>query len=127
MSVLDRIHRTSTETGEPDQTSQEQSSTLILAEPPVVRRLRIVMTQLSQFAGRNQGSKYSRYAWVLQSMMDEILDELADIDSVTMGKWFVDFGKIVEWCGSGDETVLPDSVRAYLAENHPQELVAIEA
>ncbi len=89
--------------------------------------LRIVMTQLSQFAGRNQGSKYSRYAWVLQSMMDEILDELADVDSVTMGKWFVDFGKIVEWCGSGDETVLPDSVRAYLAENHPQELVAIEA
>jgi hypothetical protein len=61
-------------------------------------------------------------------MMDEVLGEIADNGDVdTMEMWFVQFGKVVEWCGSGDDTILPDGVREYLSENHPQELLAIEA
>lgn len=128
MSVLDRVHRKETADHIGDQTSPEKSSSLTLADPPVIRRLRIVLGQLTQFASQNRGTKYSRFAWVLESMMDEVLGEIADNgDTETMGLWFVQFGKVVEWCGSGDDSLLPDSVRAYLTEHHPQELLAIEA
>jgi hypothetical protein len=90
--------------------------------------LKIVLGQLSAFASANRGGKYSRFAWVLDSMMEEVLSEIADNgDTDTMGRWFEEFGAVVQWCGSGDDDVLPASVREYLAENHPQELKAIEA
>lgn len=127
MSVLDRVHRRETEDRIGGQTSPETSNSLTLADPPVIRRLKIVLGQLSAFVTANRNSKYSRFAWVLDSMMEEVLSEIADNgDTETMGHWFVDFGKVVEWCGSGDDSVLPESVRQYLSENHPAELKAIE-
>jgi hypothetical protein len=109
---------------------QGQSSTLVLAEAPVARRLRIVMAQLTKYAtrpaepgeDRNKVSKYSRYTWVMSSMFEELLDELAVTDSETLGGWFEQFGKIIEWCGSGDDSVLPVSVRAAFQEQFPQEM-----
>ena len=128
MSVLDRVRKAETDGLSGDQTSPGKSSIPTLDDPPVIRRLRIVLGQLSAFAANNRSSRYGRFAWVLDSMMDEVLSEIADNgDTGTMGQWFVDFGRVVEWCGSGDDSVLPDSVRAYLAEKHPQELLAIEA
>jgi len=98
-----------------------------LADPPVIGRLRIVLGQLSAFAAKNRNSQYARFAWVLDSMMEEVLSELADNGSPdVMEDWFIQFGKIIEWCGSGDDAILPESVRAYLAENH-REMLAIEA
>jgi hypothetical protein len=85
------------------------------------------MTQLSGYAQRGPASKYSRYAWVMQAMMDEVLDELGqDTDAEQIASWFEQFGKIVEWCGSGDDSILPDSVRRYLADSHP-EMLALPA
>lgn len=105
------------------------------ADAPVARRLRIIMTQLSAYArqpvrdGENasKASKYARYAWVMQGMFEEVLDELSVTDADVLGGWFEQFGKIIEWCGSGDDSVLPDAMRAYLSENHPGELLAITA
>jgi hypothetical protein len=85
------------------------------------------MSQLSAYAQSGPANKYSRYAWVMQSMFDEVMDELADdTDHELIASWFEQFGKIVEWCGSGDDSVLPESVRAYLAQKHP-EMLAITA
>lgn len=99
-----------------------------MADPAIIRRLRIVMNQLTSFATRASDDKLSRYAWVLQAVFEETVDELVErgTDEVTLQEWFVYFGKIVEWCGSGDEKILPPHVRRFLAENHPQELLAIE-
>lgn len=94
-----------------------------VAEPLIVRRLRLVMEQLTQAAQRGNGdSKYARYAWVMQGVMDEVLDELAAdgnvgmTDADTLAAWFIQFGKVVEWCGSGDESVLPETIRPYLVQ-----------
>jgi len=85
------------------------------------------MRQLSEYAQRGPQNKYSRYAWVMQSMFDEVMDELADDTSAdTIAVWFEQFGKIVEWCGSGDDSLLPPQMRAYLAEQHP-DMLAITA
>lgn len=75
------------------------------------------MRQLSDYAKRGPESKYSRYLWVMQSMFDEVLDELSDgTDDAVIASWFEQFGKIVEWCGSGNDSVLPPNVRGYLTE-----------
>jgi hypothetical protein len=98
-----------------------------VADPPVVARLRVVMKQLSEYAQRGEQNKYSRYAWVMQSMFDEIMDELAgDTDETQIAGWFEQFGRIIEWCGSGNDATLPPSVRTYLATQHPG-MLAIEA
>lgn len=86
------------------------------------------MSQLSAYAGRSTDQKYSRFAWVMNAMFDEVLDELGDVEQSTMSEWFVYFGQIIEWCGSGDQSVLPEHVRTYLTQNHPSEVqLAIEA
>jgi hypothetical protein len=88
------------------------------------------MKQLTTYAENSPSGrtdKYSRYAWVMQSMFDEVLDELQDTDGDTIGGWFEQFGKIIQWCGSGDDTVLPPGVREYLASAYPNEMLAITA
>lgn len=99
----------------------------MVADPPVVARLRVVMHQLATYAQRGPQNKYSRYAWVMQSMFDEVMDELAgDTDDTQIAGWFEQFGKIIEWCGSGDDSILPPGVRSYLTQQHP-EMLAIES
>lgn len=85
------------------------------------------MHQLSSAATRGPENKFSRYAWVMQGMFDEVMDALADdVDAEQMQAWFEQFGRVVEWCGSGDDSILPDSVRQYLATEHPA-MLAITA
>lgn len=83
---------------------------------PVLSRIRIVIDRMSQFIKNSPDSKYARFAWILDSMMGEIFDELEDSENGTenLAQWFEQFGKIVEWCGSGDYDVLPDNVKSYM-------------
>lgn len=62
----------------------------------------------------------------MQGVTDEVLDELAENDVETIGQWFEQFGKIIEWCGSGDDSVLPEAVRPYLRQQ-VEERLAITA
>src|SRR5215472_15949300 len=79
MSVLARVQRAAaeTETGKDIGvlTSEDRSSTLTL-DNPTLRRLKIILDQLTAYAQSSKTNKYSRYAWVLQGMMEEIFDEL---------------------------------------------------
>ena len=126
MSVLDRVHR-SPSRQDGDLPSTDKSSTSLAAEQsPVVFRLRIVMKQLATAAQNGPNAKYSRWAWVLDGMLDEILDELMPDDPEIVGQWFEQFAHIIEWCGSGNDDVLPDSVRPYLAQRQ-REMLAITA
>lgn len=95
---------------------------------PTLRRLNIVVNQLTTFAQSSNTSKWARYAWVLQGMLEEVSAELDQEVPPNIGDWFEDFGKVIQWTGNGDETVLPESVKSFLIQHHPQEMrVAIEA
>lgn len=91
--------------------------------------MRIVLAQMTQYLSKNPEHKYSRYAWVMDEIANEMMDELADTDSdmETLGQWFTDFGRVFAWCGSGDPAVLPESVRDFLVSQFPQEVLAIES
>jgi hypothetical protein len=72
------------------------------------------MARLADYAKGSGDNKYSRYVWVMESMFDEILDEFGANDDELIAGWFEQFGKIIEWCGSGDDSVLPEAVAPYL-------------
>ena len=63
--------------------------------------------------------------------MEEIFDELdqnAGRGDTDIAIWFEGFGKVIQWAGNGDETVLPEFIHAWLVQNHPEEVkLAIEA
>lgn len=106
----------------------EQSSIPTSDEPPVVRRLRVVMGQLHDFTSQGGGKadKYARYSWLMKSVMDEMLDELGTTSGEQLAVWFEQFGQVIAWCGSGDDSQLPPQLRQYLSDNH-KELLAITA
>jgi hypothetical protein len=56
----------------------------------------------------------SKITWLLDGVMDEILDELAEQDETRTEIYFAYFGKVVEWVGSGDASVLPPELREWL-------------
>lgn len=94
---------------------QEPSSIPAEDEPAVVARLRVVMARLAEYAKSGPNNKYSRYTWVMESMFDEILDEFGTNDEPVIAAWFEQFGQIIAWCGSGNDDLLPEAVRPYLA------------
>jgi hypothetical protein len=74
------------------------------------------MGAMTKYAQSGPSDKYSRYAWVMQAMFDEVIDELADTDPQHIAGWFDQFGRIIAWCGSGDENDLPENVRPYILQ-----------
>jgi hypothetical protein len=64
-------------------------------------------------------------------MMEEVFEEMDNKDGAdadVMGRWFEQFGRVIQWTGSGNPDVLPDIIRDFLIANHPEEMrVAIEA
>lgn len=79
------------------------------------------MQQIVEFSARSD--KFSRKAWLLEAMADEMFDQLIDKeDTAGLDEFIVGLGRVLEWCGSGNDSVLPDVVRSYLAEHYPEEL-----
>jgi hypothetical protein len=69
---------------------------------------------------------YSRYTWIVQTMIQEIFSEMHDVESSTLAAWMEQFGLVLTWCGNGDDSILPDSVKEYLRREH-KEMLAIES
>lgn len=123
MSVLQRVQRHhSPDQITADQTSQGMSSTsLVVVDPPVVARLRVVLAQLAKIASSSPDDKYSRYSWILSSVTDDILDDMIEgLDQAELGEWFAKFGAIIAWCGHGDASQLPPEVQPFLGNQYQQ-------
>ena len=85
---------------------------------------------MATYLTRKPDNKYARYAWIVEQIADEMMDELADSgpeEAEKLGEWFADFGRVFTWCGNGDASILPESVRDFLTAQYPQEVLAIEA
>jgi hypothetical protein len=61
--------------------------------------------------------------------MEEILVEMAESDATEeqLAGWLTQFGKILAWCGSGDDAMLPPEVRDFLRMNRPELLQLLPA
>ena len=137
MSVLTRVKQHQAEQQlSPEQAGQtsEAASSILQAgksDPPVIQRLRLVLGQITAYVTKNPDHKYARYSWLLDSVMDEVLTDLAERptpeDIELMGQWFAVFGKLMEWCGSGDDSVLPLQIRDFILRKQPDIMLAITA
>lgn len=93
----------------------------------VAARINLVVTELIDFAEQNkQDSPLTSHIWVLKSLFSAMSEELNGASDEVLGHWIEQFGKLLEWCGSGDDSVLPPEVVVYLKRSHPQ-MLAIEA
>lgn len=52
-----------------------------------------------------------RYSFLLKTVMDEALDEMAESEPDSFERWFSEFGDIVRWIGTGDINDLPEALR----------------
>lgn len=83
-------------------------------------------TELIQFAQSKTDSPFTSHMWVIRSLFEIFFEEMSTTDDAKLGLWIDQFGILLTWCGTGDDTVLPPEVREFLRKQHP-EMLAIEA
>jgi hypothetical protein len=86
-----------------------QSSTLVVVNP-VIRRLRSCVGQLSGFVMSNGTDHQRRMHRVLNIIIDESMDELAEMDEMSLAVFLHNMACITEWLATGDMGVLPEEL-----------------
>lgn len=119
MGVADRVRRKQQERREQreDSSHPDSPSSLVVADPPHIARLKGVLTVLRTFIEQNQdGSGMARMGFVMTTIGNELAEELVDMDELQIRVFLAQIGEVIAWIGHGDNTRLPDSVRVF-AEN----------
>lgn len=83
-------------------------------------------TELIEFAEKKTDSPFASHMWVIKSLFRIFFEEMNTTDDAKLGVWIDQFGCLLTWCGTGDDSVLPPEVREFLHREHP-EMLAIEA
>lgn len=92
-------------------TGESQSSTPAVRErSPVVERLHAVMSALNSFVIANDETGLARFAFLMQALTDEVIEELDEKDEETIGGFMEQMGQVIAWIGHGDTSRLPDSL-----------------
>lgn len=114
MGVADRVRRKQAQmnsiSGPPEGDSHQDStagSSLVLADPPYIRRLKGVVgaarLQLDQ-----QGGGMARMAFILSTFADEIAEELKDVPEDMVRQYIFQVGELVSWVGHGYNERVPE-------------------
>ncbi len=122
MGVWDRLQATErqAESREPmgeRSLTMSESSTLAVCDPPVIVRLKGVVAALNtiiQRAGPAKGDGIGRFSFVMTTVLEEIMDELAETRSPgDIEVYLAQIGKIIEWVGHGNNEALPEQLRPF--------------
>jgi hypothetical protein len=100
------------------------SSTLAVVRSPVVLRLQAVMTSLNGFVIANDETGLARFAFLMQALTDEVIEELTEKDEATIGGFMSQMGEVIAWIGHGDTSRLPEPLQAFADQIQPRESVA---
>lgn len=80
---------------------------------PVVQRLQAVMSTLNGFVIANDETGLARFAFLMQALTDEVIEELTEKDEETIGVFMEHMGDVIAWIGHGDDSRLPESMREF--------------
>ena len=119
MGVVDRLRRQELadrlrgHSAESSPREPSGSSTLAVSDPPIVKRLRGVMTMVQSFIASNPGNdaRMGRMTWVISALADEMVDELSERDTTGLESWLAHLGLVIEWVGHGRNELLPPSLK----------------
>src|SRR3954454_11659214 len=129
MSVLDRVnrarHNPDTRALTAGESLTESQSSTLADRSPVILRLQAVMTSLNSFVINNGESDLSRFAFLMQALTEEVIEELTEKDDEAIGIFMAQMGQVIAWIGHGDNEQLSDPVRQFAEELQPS--ITIEA
>lgn len=92
-----------------------QSSTLAVVNP-TAKRVRAVITNLSDFVTTAGDAQQKRMGRVMSIIIDEVIDELGERDEAQLQRWMLFMGRILEWSGTGNIGILPQELVPFIAD-----------
>lgn len=105
----------------------ESQSSTPEARSPVILRLQAVMSTLNSFVINNDTGGLSKFAFLMQSLTDEVIEELEDKDDELIGSYMERMGEVIAWIGHGDIDRLPDMLRPFAEQVEDRPPVPVEA
>lgn len=97
------------------QTEESTSSTLVLRDSPVIRRLGGLVEQLAEYQS-TADTKFAKMGFMLKIVCEELFDEIREYDEITFSRYLVLVARITEWVATGDLSIIPDELRPMLAK-----------
>lgn len=91
-----------------------------------MRRISIVVSELTKFATKNADGPFVNHLWVIKSMFESVSDELDGATDEKLSVWMEQFGRLMLWCASGDAAHLPPEVVDFIQKEHA-DVMQIEA
>lgn len=90
-------------------------------KPPSLRRFEFIVKSMATNAIKGPGASnhHRQMMRIIEMIFDESVQELVDNDvsDELMSKWIFWFGKLFEWCATGDADGLPEDMRAMVSEH----------
>lgn len=117
MSITDRLrHRQMTLSQEQaaGESLTDSPSSLALAEPDHIRRMKAVVSVLQTYISKNDPTgNYARLAFIMSTMADELSEELRDYDEIKFRIFMFQIGEVISWIGHGDNERLPEAIKEF--------------
>ena len=95
-----------------DESGAIGGSSLVLADPPVIQRIKGTLHTLMEFAKAGD-SGIGKMAFLFDTIAEELVDELGDYDDATMRLFLAQIGQVISWIGHGDNEALPETLRPF--------------
>ena len=67
----------------------------------------------------NDGSGLARFAFIMTSLTDELAEDLAEYDELTIRAFMFQIGEVISWIGHGDNERLPEAVQLFADNIQP--------
>jgi hypothetical protein len=123
MTVLDRVnrHRAGQVTreltaGESQDSGLSSTLAVDVHRSLVGVRLRAVMTTMNKFIVQSDDAGFVKFAFLMQALTDEVIEELEDRDEATLAMFLGQMGEVIAWIGHGDNSRLPETFQLFAEE-----------
>jgi hypothetical protein len=89
-------------------------------KPPSLLRFEFIVKSMAKNAIKGPGtsSQHRTTMHIIEMIFDEAVQELVDnhVEDDVMSKWIFWFGKLFEWCATGELEGLPEDMRDIVGE-----------
>lgn len=98
------------------------------AKPPSLARFEFIVKSMAQNAIKGPGADAHHRSMmsIIEMIFDEAVEELVDkqVSDEMMSQWIFWFGKLFQWCATGDMTDLPEDMAEIVSQLDIVELPA---
>jgi hypothetical protein len=87
----------------------------------------MVIGTLHGFVIQNDAGGLGKFAFLMQSLTEEVIEELEEQDEEVIGAYMERMGDIIAWIGHGDDERLPDILKSFAEQVEDRPPVPVEA